>query len=371
MNKREKLQEEIYTIVGAHAGISAPDIAKEVHISRVTAYTHLKELIELGIIESIGKGKSTLYRRMSPKDARILRKKKWEPTLQRFEDYILTEIIQRTQDERGEDVSVDSIRSIFDAYCMYIDPINQIYAGLHAFALWCLDEKHDFSDRVGEKAFEYFEIIGGIEYKRRKNGFFDGTPVYKSNLTGYMDIAIDRFYFHEIFALPNGFGRTRTALELAYGKSNGNERLLKQAISASIESIRLYCKSEKVDGLIYVPPTNGRNIQFRDVLEKSLQLHMPVIKAEKIRNPTKLLIAQKDIHEKEEKIRNALQSIEIFFPQDVNFSHILILDDSFTTGATPNAIAIKLRDTGYTGKITVITICGSFSYDLAITEDEI
>ncbi len=371
MNKRERLQSQIFDIVSTHAGISAPDIAKEAHVSRVTAYTYLKELMRLGIVESIGQGRATLYRRMSPRDTRILFKKESEPILNNRENDILTGIIQRTHDERGEEVNADSIRSIFDAYCMYIDPMNQIYTGIHAFVLWCLDEKHDFSDRIEEKAFEYFEIIGGIEYQRRKNNFFDGTQIYKSNLTGCMEIAVDRFYFHEIFALPNGFGRTRTAIELAYGKSNGNERLLKHAIRSSIESIRIFSDTEKVDGIVYVPPTMSRNIQFRDVLEKSLQLKIPTIKAEKIQNPTKIRIAQKDIRGKEEKIQNAIQSMEVFLPKDMNFTHILILDDSFTTGATPNAIALKLRDTGYRGKITVITICGSFSYDLAITEDEI
>ncbi len=75
---------------------------------------------------------------------------------------------------------------------------------------------------------------------------------------------------------------------------------------------------------------------------------------------------------RKERVDNALISLEVTIPKELEiYKHVVIFDDSFTTGATPNAIALKLRNGGYKGKITVITICGSFNYDLAITEDEI
>jgi predicted amidophosphoribosyltransferase len=85
-----------------------------------------------------------------------------------------------------------------------------------------------------------------------------------------------------------------------------------------------------------------------------------------------VLEPQKDIKDREKRVKNAMISLDVMIPGELPvYQHILILDDSFTTGATPNAIGLRLREAGYTGKISIITICGSFDYDLAITEDEI
>lgn len=79
---------------------------------------------------------------------------------------------------------------------------------------------------------------------------------------------------------------------------------------------------------------------------------------EKVPSFGKVLQPQKDIKDRRERVQNAFLSLQVTIPDELSFyKHILILDDSFTTGATPNAIAIKLRNAGYEGKVTIITIC--------------
>lgn len=187
-----------------------------------------------------------------------------------------------------------------------------------------------------------------------------------------MEIGFDRFLISNISVLSHGFGSTRAALSLRYGKKNSNPVLLGDAITSSIQPIHEYIEKQSIDAVIYAPPTEGRRVQFRDVIENMLDLRIEKIIVEKLPLSGRILEPQKNIRDKTRRIHNALGSMTVSLPSNIlSLRHILILDDSFTTGATPNAIALKLRNAGYNGKITVITICGSFNYDLAITEDEI
>ena len=62
----------------------------------------------------------------------------------------------------------------------------------------------------------------------------------------------------------------------------------------------------------------------------------------------KVLQPQKDIKDRRDRVHNAFLSLQVTIPDELNFyKHIIILDDSFTTGATPNAIAVKLKNAGF------------------------
>lgn len=337
--------------------MKSTEIANELGISRVTVYLHLQELIREGRVEMRGRSTATRY----------------FPIVQTIQDDTIIQDIQQILYEKYEEVVLpEDIVNTLDKYMMYIDDQDMISYGLSAFILWCHDPRHEFIQNIPEKAVEYIDLIGSIEYLRSKNGLLDVTTSARAILREDMEIGFDRFLICMVSVLSHGFGSTRTALSLRYGKKNSNRVLLEDAISPWIDPIRVYAKKHAIDAVIYTPPTEGRLVQFRDVLKKQLNLPIAQISVEKLPLSGRILEAQKNIRDKVRRIKNAMGSMTAAIPKNIDsLTHILILDDSFTTGATPNAIALRLREAGYIGKISIITICGSFDYDLAITEDEI
>jgi predicted amidophosphoribosyltransferase/DNA-binding MarR family transcriptional regulator len=357
MNIALQNKEKIFLYTQRHPGQKTTDIAREFDISRVSVYSHLQTLIDEGRIERRGRARATRYFPV----ASVLLGRDIIPDIQR----LLTE-------KYGEDVSREEIRRTFDSYMMYVDPDGMTSCGFDAFTLWCHDPRHDFSHMIAEKAVEYIDLVGSIEYLRGKNGFLDVTLPARAILKSDMEYGFDHFYISMVSVLSHGFGSTRIALSLRYGKKNSNSELLRDAIMPSIGPIREYTEKHMVDALILTPPTEGRRVQFRDILEVELNLNLLKISVEKLPLSGRILEPQKNIRDKKQRIHNAMGSMVVEIPKNLQrLQHILILDDSFTTGATPNAIALKLRESEYKGKITIITICGSFDYDLAISEDEI
>ncbi len=368
--KSVHLTERIFSLVQENPGLSSTQIAKQLSVGRTTAFLHLRKLLSLNKIRVEGKTSSVRYfpHEFVYVGSNIRDGIEWTPNRVQI---LKAEVICRIESEYDEVVSQDELEEVFDQYCMYIAPDDTFLVGFDGFVGWCTDSRHNFSDRIVEKAKEYLEICGSIEYRRKRNGMLDASESARANLRELVEIGFDHFFFLEASVLENGFGRSRTALELYHGKL-GNQSFLEQVTDRYADTIRQYVKNTGVDCLAFAPPTHSRKIQFRDVLEKSLNLKLRKIKAEKIPPFGRILQPQKDIHDRKHRVHNASMSLSVEIPPDIAaYKHILILDDSFTTGATPNAIARKIRDGGYSGKISIITICGSFSYDLAITEHEI
>lgn len=61
MKKSILIKERVLDIVRASPGISAPEVAVKLGMSRISAYQYLKNLIQSGQVRTDGKRKSTRY----------------------------------------------------------------------------------------------------------------------------------------------------------------------------------------------------------------------------------------------------------------------------------------------------------------------
>jgi hypothetical protein len=172
-----------------------------------------------------------------------------------------------------------------------------IRTGFDAFIAWCSDPVHDFSERIVQKAIQYLNIIASIKIRRKKHGFLDATELVRQTLGSDMIAGFDTFLFLTPSRLDDGFGATRTAIELRYGKIN-NQFFLESATEKIIDPALRYIKNTEVDAYMIAPPTVNRETQFRDVLQKKLNLHLTYIESEKIPTLGMGIIPQKEIRGK-------------------------------------------------------------------------
>jgi Winged helix-turn-helix DNA-binding len=235
--------EKVLEAIKEKPGISTTQIAERFDISRVTAFRYIRNLVSLQKVRIHGQGKATRY---FPHESLYIASNIATETQGWNADQVhilKEEVLFALSEAYGEKESVENFDFIFEKYCMYVATDDTILTGFNAFLGWCTDPKHNFSDRIVAKAMEYLDIIGSIEVRRKKYGFLDGTESARTNLNGLTEIAFDRFLFSIPSVLENGFGRTRTAIELYYGKLN-NKYLLTHAIEQSVDNVQEYARNE-------------------------------------------------------------------------------------------------------------------------------
>lgn len=230
--------------------------------------------------------------------------------------------------------------------------------------------KEQYIDGVCDFLFS----LDDMESRRRKNGFFDGTQSLREIMKKYQKtVGIDQLLFCEVMALGSRW-KMRTGTELRIAKETSNSLYYERAIMPSIPKIIKYIRGNH-DALIFTPPTRDRKLQFRDFLKEKLLKHgrnflNQEIVVEKIQEANRIIPEQKSLRGYA-RITNADASVNVRAPENLkSMNHIIIFDDSFTTGATINSIALKLLSQGYTGKITAITITGNFFYEPGVTDQE-
>lgn len=239
-------------------------------------------------------------------------------------------------------------RAIINKRYLFISPTGESKPGWEGFLAWCEKTNQD----PKKTAKEYITTIRKFD-QLRKNTLIDGMPKMKNT---FKDVFLDKLFYLDFYSIER-FGKTKLGQMLLYAKQSQNTPLMHQLIKQIRPQIISLIKKYKIDGILFIPPTVKREIQFMKELEK--QLHLPVGTLSVTKIKTDIIVPQKTLSKLEDRIENAKHTIVV---ADIkHYKNILLIDDAVGSGATLNETARQIKNKNLlTGNVIGLAITGSF-----------
>jgi len=240
------------------------------------------------------------------------------------------------------------MRNFINEKYLFISPAGESMLGWQGFLAWCEKTKQD----PIKTAKEYISTVKKFD-RFRKNKLVDGMAKMKDT---FKDVLLDGLFYLDFYSIER-FGKTKLGQMLLYAKQSQNIALMHQLISEIRPRIIDLLGSYKIDGVLFIPPTVKREVQFMKELEKQLNLSVKTLSVAKVK--TEIIIPQKTLSKLEDRIENAKYTIIV---DDVGrYNNILLIDDAVGSGATLNETARQIKNKNLlSGKIIGLAITGSF-----------
>lgn len=240
------------------------------------------------------------------------------------------------------------VEHIIDERYLFISPPGEYKLGWEGFLAWCEKTKQDPVKTSSEyiKTLKKFDAFS-------KNGFIDGLPKMKHT---FKEVFLDKLFYLDFYSIER-FGKTKLGQILLYAKQSQNKKLIAQLIREIRPKVTVLLDKYNIDGVLFIPPTVKREIQFMRELEKQLRLPVRTISVAKLR--TDIIIPQKTLPKLEDRIENAKHTIIV--DDTKRYRNALLIDDAVGSGATMNETARQIRNRALVrGEIIGLAITGSF-----------
>jgi hypoxanthine-guanine phosphoribosyltransferase len=241
-----------------------------------------------------------------------------------------------------------AIQKFVDERYLYISPTGKLLSGWTGFLAWCKNTQQD----PLSTARAYVATVGTYDQFRRGN-FIDGMPKLKRT---FPDVFLDTLFYLDFYSVER-FGKTKLGQMLLYAKQSQNRELISKLIDEIRPRIVNLIKRYRIDGVLYIPPTVKREVQFMKEMEKRMQLSLRMLSVAKVK--TDIIIPQKTLTKLEDRVENARSTIIV---EDMGqYNNILLIDDAVGSGATLNETARQIKNRNLcTGHIVGLAITGSF-----------
>ncbi|EKD94291.1 MAG: hypothetical protein ACD_26C00134G0001 [uncultured bacterium] len=241
-----------------------------------------------------------------------------------------------------------NIQTIIDKRYYFISNAGEAQIGWKGFVSWCQKTKQE----PIKTSQEYIDTLK--KYDRfRKNNLIDGMIKMKST---FKKVFLNQIFYLDFYSIER-FGKTKLGQKLLYSKQSQNKELINELIVEIRPQILKVISKYDINGVLFIPPSVKREIQFMKELEKQLHLLIKPLNVGKIKTP--IIIPQKTLSKLEDRIENAKQTIIV--QDDNSYKNILLIDDAVGSGATLNETAKQIKQKNLcTGQIIGLAITGSF-----------
>lgn len=241
-----------------------------------------------------------------------------------------------------------NIETIINNRYYFISNTGEAQVGWKGFVAWCQKTKQD----PIKTSQEYIDTLKKYDHFR-KNNVIDGMVKMKHTF--------DRVFLDEVFYLDfysiERFGKTKLGQKLLYAKQSQNKELMHDLIEEIHPIVLKIIEKYHIDGIVFIPPSVKREVQFMKELEKQLHLPIKSLVVNKIKTP--IIIPQKTLNKLEDRIENARHTIVVAAGN--LYKNILLIDDAVGSGATLNETARQIWQKKIcSGRVIGLAITGSF-----------
>jgi hypoxanthine-guanine phosphoribosyltransferase/biotin operon repressor len=242
----------------------------------------------------------------------------------------------------------EKTRNLIDQHYLYISPSGSPEYGWVGFVSWC----NKTNQNPEKTAQEYTKTLKKYDMLR-KDGLIDGLPKMKQT---FDKVLLDKLYYIDFYSIER-FGKTKLGQMLLYAKQSQNKQIIHQLADEIAPQIRTVILKHAIDGILFIPPTVKREIQFMKELEKRLSLPISTLSVTKVK--TEIIVPQKTLSKLADRVENAHRTIIV--DETKKYTNILLIDDAVGSGSTLNETARHIRQKGLcAGSIVGLAITGSF-----------
>ena len=133
-----------------------------------------------------------------------------------------------------------------------------------------------------------------------------------------------------------------------YAKDTESVDLIGKSIESIIHQLLCLITTSGVEAIVFTPPSKKRSVQLLKELQKRVSKEMEIPQPRLVKYaPHNIIITQKSLKTREQRIQNAKQTILIADENHMKkYNNILLIDDFVGSGATLNETAKKIKDLG-------------------------